>query len=279
MNIALTSVAFLVAILCAGAMGFAIQRGATCTVAALDEAVNQRRFQRLLSMMEASLWVVGGLAIARAFGTLLATPAGFPVSLSTVVGGVLLGIGAFVNRACVFGAIARLGSGEWAYVVTPFGFYLGCASLPYLHVASPPQQFSYGSPVLQAPSVVALLFIAFVILRLAQAARAGEQDPASPALRVRLRYALTAHVWSPHVATIVIGIAFFIMLVLVGAWAYTDVLAELARGMSGNLGAGGLLLAALFAGAVTGGWSTGRFRQYGVTLAPLLRCLLGGCLM
>ena len=55
MNIALKSVAFLVAILCVGVMNFAIQRGATCTVAAVDEAVNQRRFQRLLSMMEASL--------------------------------------------------------------------------------------------------------------------------------------------------------------------------------------------------------------------------------
>jgi hypothetical protein len=109
MNIALTSVAFLVAILCAGAMGFAIQRGATCTVAAVDEAVNQRRFQRLLSMMEASLWVVGGLAIV------------------------------------------RLGSDEWSYAAMPFDFYLGCATLPYLCVAPPPQSLGHCSPVLLIP--------------------------------------------------------------------------------------------------------------------------------
>ena len=35
-------------------MGFAIQRGATCTVAAAAELVEKRRAQRLASMVEAS---------------------------------------------------------------------------------------------------------------------------------------------------------------------------------------------------------------------------------
>ena len=130
MHIELSSVAFAVAALCAGVMGFAIQRGATCTVAAVDEFVGGRGFQRLRSMLEASLWVVGGLAIAQSLGMLPTMPAGYAVGLVSVGGAVLLGIGAFVNRACVFGAIARLGSGEWSYVATPIGFYLGCVSLP-----------------------------------------------------------------------------------------------------------------------------------------------------
>ncbi len=67
MNIVLTSIAFLASALCAGIMGFAIQRGATCTVAAVDEFVNKRRLRRLASMGEASLWVLGGLLIANAW--------------------------------------------------------------------------------------------------------------------------------------------------------------------------------------------------------------------
>ncbi len=114
MNIALTSVAFLVAALCAAIMGFAIQRGATCTVAAVDEFVNKRRLRRLASMGEASLWVLGGLLIANALGLLGFMPAGYAIGATTIAGGALLGVGAYVNRACVFGAIARLGSGEWA---------------------------------------------------------------------------------------------------------------------------------------------------------------------
>ena len=39
----LLSVAVVVAVLCAGLMGYAIQRGATCTVAAVDELLNKRQ--------------------------------------------------------------------------------------------------------------------------------------------------------------------------------------------------------------------------------------------
>jgi toxin CptA len=69
------------------------------------------------------------------------------------------------------------------------------------------------------------------------------------------------------------------MFLLVGAWAYTDVLAELAQGMSHQLVAGLLLLAALLAGAVAGGLSAGRFRHTRITLARLLRCFAGGAMM
>jgi toxin CptA len=54
------------------------------------------------------------------------------VTYVTILGGALLGLGAYVNSACVFGAVARLGSGEWAYLATPLGFYAGCATYPHL---------------------------------------------------------------------------------------------------------------------------------------------------
>ena len=50
----------------------------------------------------------------------------------------LLGLGAFVNRSCVFGSIAKLGSGHWAYAATPAGFFLGC--LMAAHVVSRPRE-------------------------------------------------------------------------------------------------------------------------------------------
>ena len=129
MNLMLTSAAYLFAALAVGVMGFAIQRGATCTVAAVDEAVTKRSFRRLASIVEASLWVLGGLLIAQSLHWLGTMPGGYAVGWVTVLGGALLGLGAYVNRACVFGAIARLGSGEWAYVMTPVGFYVGCLSV------------------------------------------------------------------------------------------------------------------------------------------------------
>jgi toxin CptA len=133
--------------------------------------------------------------------------------------------------------------------------------------------------VLQAPSLIVGAFAAFVLLRLVVAARAGTGHRALPATGPRLWRKVAADAWSPHVATTVIAIAFVVMFLLVGAWAYTDVLADLARGMAGSVGARFLLLAALLIGAMAGGWSAGRLRSGGITPSQLLRCLAGGCLM
>jgi uncharacterized membrane protein YedE/YeeE len=148
MEIVLASAAFLIAALCAGTMGFAIQRGATCTVAAVDEVVNKRRFNRLAALVEASIWVGGGLAIAETLHLLGKMPSGYPVSYLTILGGVLLGLGAYVNRACVFGAVARFGFGEWSYVATPIGIYV--ASLLVASGLTPMAhaKLATGSPIL-----------------------------------------------------------------------------------------------------------------------------------
>lgn len=280
MEIVLTSLAFAVAALLAGVMGFAIQRGATCTVAAVSEVVEKRRCTRLLAMLEASVWVGGGLLVAQMLHVVGRMPSAYPVSGLTVLGGALLGLGAFVNGACVFGAIARLGSGQWAYAVTPVGFYVGCLTVGY--VFSPPalQQLAHGSFVLRAPSWMAVLFLAFVAWRLGRplaACLAGQPQGGAVG---HLRQAVAARVWSPHAATIVIGITFLFMLLLVGAWAYTDVLTELARSMmAASLAARSLLLVALLVGAMLGGWTAGLFRGTRVSASRLLACFSGGVLM
>jgi toxin CptA len=279
MEILLTSLPFLVSAVLARIMGFAIQRGATCTVAAVDEVVRKRSFARLLSLIEASLWVVGGLLVAQAVGLLGKMPAGYALSWLTVTGGVLLGVGAYVNGACVFGAIARLGSGEWAYVVTPIGFYVGCLTVDPVFSPPAPVRLSDGLPVLQASMEVALLFGAFMLVRVLAPLLAAAPAGGRQTLAARVGDAVAQRIWSPHAATAVIGITFLFMLLLVGAWAYTDVLAELARGMAGSVVARSALLAALFLGAVLGGWTAGRFRSTRITAAQSLKCFVGGALM
>jgi uncharacterized membrane protein YedE/YeeE len=282
MDIVLTSLAFLIATACAGAMGFAIQRGATCTVAAVDELLTKRSARRLASLIEASVWVAGGLLLAQALHRLPDMPGGYALTPWTVIGGALLGLGAFVNGACVFGAIARFGSGQWAYLLTPVGFYLGCVSVTSLFGAPAHAKLSYGSPVLSTPVWVAGLFVLFVVWRLARPLWRREPvatQAENASLLKRASNALAARIWSPHAATIVIGITFVVMLLAVGAWAYTDVLAELARGMAASLVARCLLLLAMLAGAAWGGWTAGRFRNTRITLAQVLKCTAGGVLM
>jgi Sulphur transport len=263
--ITIASVGFIVAFVCAALMGYAIQRGATCMVAALEEVVTERRANRLIALAEAGIWVAGGLIVASLFSGLAMTPVGYAVGVGTVLGGVLLGIGALINRACVFGSIARLGSGEWAYILTPFGFLAGCVVTRWLMIDPAPATGS--SPLLKAAQLLVVPFALFAGWRGVEALQAVRQR------------AFAAHIWTPHRATMVIGLAFVVMLLTVGSWAYTEALASLARGMVSNTPAKLLLLVALLVGALTGGWTAGRLRVVMPSIGGLARCFTGGALM
>ena len=264
MSVALLSFAFLIAAVCAVIMGYAIQRGATCLVAAVDEVLTKRTAWRFAGLGEAAVWVAGGVLLWRALGGHETLPIGYPATLATIAGGMLLGLGAFVARACVFGAVARFGSGEWAYVLTPIGFYVGCLTIwpligkfPTMHVASP----------LFAASWLLLAFALFVLWRGVEAVRAG---------RARM---FAAHVWTPHRATAVIGIVFAISLIAIGPWAYTYALLSLAQGKTGGVVVKLVLLVMLFAGALVGGWTAGRLQLRAPTREAVIRSFGGGVLM
>lgn len=266
--------AWLVSILCVGVMGFAIQRGATCTVAAVDEVLTKRRAHRLAAMLEASLWVAGGLAFARLANVAGSMPAGYTVSAWTVGGGALLGLGAWVNKACVFGAVARLGSGEWAYAATPVGFYVGCLSVMPLFARPAASRLTEDAPLLQVSTLFAAIFVIFALWRL----RPGLQVLRGPDRGGRLRQ----KIWAPHAATVVIGVSFVITLLLAGRWAYTDVLADLAQAMAGgsdSLLLPVLLLTALYVGALIGGLTAGRWQSVRVSALQVFRCFAGGVVM
>ena len=261
-------------------MGFAIQRGATCTVAAVDEVLTKRRAHRLLAMLEASLWVAGGLVLAQLANLSGSMPPGYEASAWTVIGGALLGLGAWLNRACVFGAVARLGSGEWAYAATPVGFYLGCLSVMPLFSRPVAMKLDDAPLLFQVSAPFAMLFVVFALWRLSPALQALRNPAQVGALRQKA--------WSPHTATVVIGVSFVITLLLAGRWAYTDVLADLAQAMHGKSASEAtsvlsalpvLLLLALYAGALLGGITAGRWRSTAVSAAQLLRCFAGGVVM
>ena len=279
--------AWLAAALCVGVMGFAIQRGATCTVAAVDEVLTKRRVHRLVAMLEASLWVAGGLALAQLAHLAGSMPASYEAGAQAVIGGALLGLGAWVNRACVFGAVARLGSGEWAYAATPLGFYVGCLSVMSLVtplIARPlASAQADASSFAQGPTTFALFFAAYVVWRI---------FPGLIALRGPDRVErLRQMIWAPHAATVVIGVSFVITLLLAGRWAYTDVLADLAQATGSKLAAAAvpllpglpvlpvLLLLALYAGALIGGLSAGHRQSARVSAPQVLRCFAGGVVM
>ena len=261
----LQGLSFLLALACALAMGLAIQRGATCTVAAVDELLRTGRPAKTLALLEAALWVGAGLLLARQLGHVMALPAGVAVSTWTVLGAALLGLGAVVNQACVLGTVARLGNGQWAYAATPLGFYLGCLSVPAVFNPPAAQRLAGASPAQAAPAWLAWVLLGLFVVRCAAGLWRN---------RGRLGAA-----WSPHSATAAIGVAFALLVGLAGAWSYSDVLADLARGMPAELPSRAALGAALLAGAVLGGYWHRQPTRHPLRAQQLLRCAAGGVMM
>jgi uncharacterized membrane protein YedE/YeeE len=258
--------AFLIALVAVGIMGFANQRGGTCTVAAFEEVVFKGRFERLIALSEASLWAGTGLVLLNTAGSLAAVPANYAAGVGTMAGGVLFGLGAFVNGSCVFGSVARLGSGELSYLAMPFGFYLG--GVAAVHLPNP-THLDERSPLIVASAWLVAPALVLVLARLYTHARHMRQTTR----------ASWKHVWSPRIATTIIGIAFVVTTGAQQAWTYSDVLSDLAHGVTTGLQRKVLLGVALLVGAILGGVSAGRFKIRVPDLIGIVRHLAGGILM
>lgn len=261
MNQALTAT---VAVMLAFAMGMAIQRGGTCSVAAVHEAVTQRRYSRMHGLVLAAMVVMLVMALAKALGYSPAAVSSFDIGIETLLGAVCLGLGAFINQACVLGTLARLGNGQWAYLAAFPGFYAGCRLVSVFMVPSATGM------VMTASATGVLICLAVGVMTLTVAAKqTHDKTDAKPGTR-----------WRIELITALIGLLFSALLVLRGThWTYTDVLADVARGHYHMQGLRLALFAALVAGAVTGGMGLRGSVAPGWQLRTVLRAFCGSLLM
>ena len=263
--------ALAIALILVFVMGTAVQRGNTCTVVAFDDLLHRRSPERLIAIAYCWLWVAGGLTLLTlATGFTLGAQL-FPVTVWSVVGGLILGIGAVVNGACTVGTVARIGSGEYAYVLALVGFFLGCVLSPHVvgraatsHTGSPATTTSLDHPV------VALLGLAFVIAATGWRLATHERE----SLRDFLHKA-----WDPRTALMIFAVLFVLVVHIYGAWAYTDLLGDVAKGADKQFVERFALFAALLGGAIVGGRTLRGTRPIGPLAPRVIRCTLGGILM
>ena len=252
-----------IAFAAAGAMGFAIQRGGTCMVAAVNEVVSERRISRGLALGESALWVSALLSLAGLAGFMNGQHFSYTFGLAAIAGGLLLGIGALANGACVFGTIARLGTGDWNYLLTPVGFFFG--SLAHALLALPSEQPVSAHPDARATGLILVLFAPLLVLRILRFVREAG------------RSGFAATLWNMHNATLVIGAAFFVLALSAGPWTYPEALARAAHSGALPLALDMVLSVALLLGAVAGGWRMQKLA--GWNPAAAFACFGGGALM
>ena len=261
---ALTSIgAFAVAVLAAMTMGFAIQRGGTCMVSAVDEAVSKRKATKLLALGEASLWVSGLLALAALAGMAGAVAPTYSAGAAALAGGILLGFGALANGACVFGSVARIGSRDWHFLLTPVGYFCGSLAHGLFGLPSEAKLAHPAHPL--GGWLLLVLFLPLLAYRLYELVVARRQGGVADTL------------WHPHRATIVIGIAFVVLVLAAGPWTYPEALWRAAHQGIAPMATDTLLFLALLGGAVIGGWRGDTGAPWSARTA--FACFGGGALM
>jgi toxin CptA len=252
--------ALLAALLAAAGMGYAIQQGGTCMVAALDQLVRRGSAKKLLALAECSLWTSAlGLAVAAAGIAFLASPA-YPLGPATLAGGLLLGAGAWLNGACVFGSIAKIGGRDWHYLLTPPGYFIG-GLMHYWLLGGFAKPLGKHLPLDQVP-VFAVMLVASLTASVLIWRRSGRS---------------LASLWNYRHATIAIGLAFVVLAVVAGPWTYTEALGRASHGQGIPHWPQLALFSALMGGAVFGG--RGSTAAIALGLRRAIFCLSGGALM
>jgi hypothetical protein len=251
---------FVIAFGLAGLLGFAIQRGGVCTVAAIDEILVHRRTGRFLALLEASLWVLGGLLI---FWSLRLTDQpliSWDITWLTILGAFLLGLGAVINGACVVGTISRIGNFEWTFLFTLPGFLIGAMTFYAfsLDVYLPTHKSR------EAFALIPHWLIALILI----------------GILARLYY-YRKQIWHFRMATIIISLATLTLVIVYGPWAFSDLLIDLAKkGEVVNFLPRLLLFMALLGGAIWGGVSKKTTQSMSdINLQGILKRFIGGALM
>lgn len=220
--------------------GWATQRGSTCAVAAVESLLLRRDASRL-----------AGFALAAALAFVLfnaARLAGVPVTMRfegravdghALLGGLVFGVGAWLNGRCAMGTIARLCSGELTRIGTLLGFFVGAALVAQLSL--PGQRGMMTSVIAQ------LLPGTGLVLGLGLALLFGWAV---------CRFAVPSDdrkEWSPIRTMAQIGLVSGLLLVIAPGWPYTNVLINIAAGkavMAPALVSFGLLLLGAISAAV-----------------------------
>lgn len=267
-------------------VGYAIRRGSICAVAATHALIVDRRSSRFRAFGVAA---AGAGAVSVPLHWILPADvtlsAGYPITWTVVLAGIVFGMGARLNNACVLGTLAHLTGGNMNFVFSVFGMILGVTGMSAFDGAF---QGALGQAltapvepvpsVLETPSVAAVGFV--VVLAISLAAALYRRAPRW--IRA-LRDPGSAHM-GPYRAMLIVGISGGLLYALAGNWTYMSVLSNRAvRLVDPTLTASGWPVLICASTVVIGGM-TAAIRYHDVHVqrprpVTALRCLAGGTIM
>jgi toxin CptA len=185
----------------------------------------------------------------------------FALSWMTIVGGILLGLGAYFNRACAVGTISKIGVGNFNYLFMPIGMLISVFIFYHLPIDGP-QQINDVSPITLYPilffitSVVAIIFL-FIYF-----------TPRNKNLKFQQKI-----IGAP---TTIISICFVSLLLLKKPWSYTNVISDISQNNFNNKTENLILFFIFFIAVISTGFFTKSYKPIPLKLKTVFNCLIGG---
>ena len=254
-----------VAVVCAFMIGVSVNQGGTCAVTAAKELVLERRFRLFrgfaITTGAAGLVCLPLTWIASGAVHVAARP---EIAPGLLFGAVLLGVGAVINDACLFGTLSRIGRGELRFLALPVGLWLGFAIS--LHAPGPISQIN---PLAEVSAVGVVVVIAFGLLLVLAWRLSARTDPGTG--RWELRHAMAT-----------LGVCGALLFVISPGWSYAEILrhslAPRSATMMSDWG-GAVAAVAALAGAVVAGVRSKSFHYRKIEIWDVFRSLAGGAIM
>ena len=271
---------YIVSLLLAALMGFAVHRASLCTVRTVAEILSTRRAYMLSTMLKAVLWVMAFSVPILLFLPESAAPnRSYAITFAAIAGGFLFGVGAATNGGCAFSTLGHLANGNLWMLTTLFGFCIGVAGLSSMipmtehGQALTPLLFKAPKPLILV--VLALLWL-FLCWELFRFWRSRAKGSSWIQLFFSRRYRLST-------AAILLGFSGGVLYAIHGAWTYTNALKRqiqslwlpIEQPVTINL----LLFLALFGGMLLSAWQRGSLRLRWHRIQAWPRHFIGGAFM
>lgn len=249
-------------------MGYSVNQGGTCAVATASELVKGRRPRRLVGLVAASATAALAAIALQAMGApLTERMPHIGLSWGLVAAGMVFGVGALINDACLLGSLSRFGSGEMRVLALPVGLVLGFAISERLASRTPALAPLPDAP---APGIILLLagWLTVLLIALAYVGRGPSRD-------------LERRKWPLRRTMIMLGLSGGTLCLIAPIWSYTDLARDLfTRRLVGPVDSLAVIaVTATVAGAIASAARRRRWRYRRPTFGLVGRTILGGALM
>jgi uncharacterized membrane protein YedE/YeeE len=265
----LTGIIVVSSLMLASVLGFVAHRASVCTVKAVAEAVTTGKGYMFLSFFKTVLWVMAiTIPVMWWWPDAHGANKTWAISAPALVGGLLFGMGAALNKGCAFSTLSRLGDGNLSMLVTLAGFCAGIYSHARLSDAyTLPQgtllESAYTTPTIWTIGLLGALWL-WVIWEIARLWRTRRPRVPWWVLARSDRYRLST-------AAAVIGVSNALLYALHGTWAYTGTISQEIRHVATGDAGSSVIQWGLFAAVLFGmGWSSWRRHSFRLIWRPSL---------